>query len=45
MGESVQQKTIKNAKYFFKYRYDYYLELANEANSIKGISLNNETVK
>lgn len=44
MSESIQQKTIKNAKHFFKYRYDYYLELANEANSIKGITLNNSGV-
>lgn len=35
---------LENVKDFFKYRYDNYLSLSSEANSLRGISFNNTAV-
>ena len=44
MDIASQKIIIKNTKHFFKYQYDYYSSLANEANTIKGMKFSSTTV-
>lgn len=41
--DTASKATIKNVKHFFKYKYDYYLSLSNEANTIKAMEFSNST--
>lgn len=42
--DTASKATIKNVKHFFKYKYDYYLSLSNEANTIKAMEFSNSAV-